>query len=384
MNRVWGAPWILYLVSWILILTSQTFAAEQIVRVSILSLLRPQQITLTLESPAMGMLKGGGSERPWLAGKPFEIDSTDGRLQSPLGIAAPHIRFECSVPCQTRLEIPGEMERVYTGSLDFYYDNNTILIVLIPDIESLTASIAVSEMREVREREAIKAFAIVIRSFLTQGNRHPEKAADSCDTTHCQVFQNLAAGPEIREAVRQTESLVLSYHDQSFRPFYSRSCGGSTSTYQEAWGRPSGGYAFPTVSCPCSNVDTQWRTSLTELELSSMTGLQTPDLLRQGNRIVVSQGDVQTSYSVEGFRSKVGRAFGWKRLPGNHYRLLPTANGYDFEGIGQGHGVGFCQTGAAILAGKGLSFSAILSHYFPATELKSTVQYEVLTTKITK
>lgn len=357
-------PWILYLASCIVLVASQS-SAENNIRISILSLLKPHRIQLTLQSPATGMVNG----QPWLAGKPLEIESINGRLKSSIGISATHIEIQCSTQCATRIEIADQMDRIYDGNLDLYYYNNTISIVLTTYEEEPISSIAASEMRGVSEIEAIKAFAVVIRSFLSQGNRHPELQADFCDTTHCQVFQNLDATPEMREAAHQTESLVLSYHDRMFRPYYSRACGGRTATYQEAWGKPSDDYDFPSVSCPC-NGD-HWKTKFSEAELSEISGLKTPAVLRNENRIVIFEGATQIPYSFEGFRSKVGKMYGWDKVPGNKYQIQHTSDGYEFNGTGSGHGVGFCQTGAAILANRGASFTEILSHYFPATELKN-------------
>ena len=39
------------------------------------------------------------------------------------------------------------------------------------------------------------------------------------------------------------------------------------------------------------------------------------------------------------------------------------------KGAGWGHGVGLCQIGAAVMASKGYSYTQILSHYYPGTEL---------------
>jgi stage II sporulation protein D len=356
-------PWILYLVSCILF--QSVPASAESIRVSILSILKPRHIKLTLQSPATAVVNG----TPWLAGKPLEIEAIQGQLKSTIGISASHILIECSNQCATQIEIANQMDRLYNGNLDIYYYNNTIDIVLTINSEQLISSIAASEMRGAHDLEALKAFAVVIRSFLAQGNRHPELQADFCDTTHCQVFQNLDGSLEVREAVHQTESLVLSYHDRMFRPYYSRACGGRTATYEEAWGKPSGGYDFPSVSCPC-NGD-RWRTKFSKAELSEISGLKAPAVLRSENRVVIFEGATQIPFSFEGFRSKVGKMYGWSKVPGNHYQIKRTSDGYEFDGIGSGHGVGFCQTGAAILANRGASFTEILSHYFPATELKN-------------
>jgi stage II sporulation protein D len=42
------------------------------------------------------------------------------------------------------------------------------------------------------------------------------------------------------------------------------------------------------------------------------------------------------------------------------------------DGAGAGHGVGFCQWGAIGRARAGFSYGAILSAYFPGTELTRT------------
>ena len=41
------------------------------------------------------------------------------------------------------------------------------------------------------------------------------------------------------------------------------------------------------------------------------------------------------------------------------------------RGAGWGHGVGLCQIGAAAMSEQGYDYRAILSHYYPNTELKN-------------
>jgi stage II sporulation protein D len=263
------------------------------------------------------------------------------------------------------------MDRSYSGQFEFFSNNSTIDIVLHTPEEAFIASIASSEMREAQEPEAITAFAIVSRSFLVDGGRHPELHADFCDTTHCQVFQNLQADPEITTAVQKSESLVLTFHKQPFRPYYSRSCGGRTATFQDAWGKHSQPYEFAVVSCPCGDRPLRWQASLSSEELAAITGLANAKLIRTKNRIDVSSGNIEKQFPLEVFRTKLGKTYGWNKLPGNSYKLEQTSDGYVFHGNGQGHGVGFCQIGAEILAARGLKFSEIISHYFPGCEIKT-------------
>ena len=43
---------------------------------------------------------------------------------------------------------------------------------------------------------------------------------------------------------------------------------------------------------------------------------------------------------------------------------------FTLKGAGWGHGVGFCQIGAAVMGAGGYSYQAILAHYFTGAELK--------------
>jgi len=56
-------------------------------------------------------------------------------------------------------------------------------------------------------------------------------------------------------------------------------------------------------------------------------------------------------------------------LPGLHARAPSISVEVVLEGVGQGHGVGFCQRGARAMAEEGADFRTILQHYFPNTSL---------------
>ena len=41
------------------------------------------------------------------------------------------------------------------------------------------------------------------------------------------------------------------------------------------------------------------------------------------------------------------------------------------HGRGWGHGVGLCQIGAAVMASRGYTYEAILSHYYPGSSIET-------------
>ncbi|HSE39459.1 MAG TPA: SpoIID/LytB domain-containing protein [Acidobacteriota bacterium] len=354
----------------LLTLHSLATAAPETARVSILSLLRPANVQLTLVSPQTAVLRSANHQFPVLSAKPIHIQAVNGRIQTE-SLSEEHVSLNCQGPCTARIQIGNDMDRVYSGQFEFYYFNNTINIVLSIPPEQLVRSLISSEMRGVTELEAVKAFAIVSRSFLNQNSRHPQLYANFCDTTHCQVFQNMDPGSEIQDAIQQTRGLVLTYHDQPLIPYYSRACGGRTSTFESAWGKSNGVYEFPSVPCPCAKHLELWKAVITQNELQTLSGFKASTMARSENKIVIANQNTKLQFPLEVFRAKLGQTYGWRRLPGNQYQLKQINSGYLFEGNSQGHGVGFCQKGAEILAAKGLRFDEILTNYFPGTEIRN-------------
>ena len=51
-------------------------------------------------------------------------------------------------------------------------------------------------------------------------------------------------------------------------------------------------------------------------------------------------------------------------LPDTRFEMTPTRGGYAFTGTGWGHGVGLCQSGSFAMAGRGVDYRHILSHYY--------------------
>jgi stage II sporulation protein D len=75
--------------------------------------------------------------------------------------------------------------------------------------------------------------------------------------------------------------------------------------------------------------------------------------------------------------SEVRRALGWSTLKSAMILSTwphvgaPIAGGLRFDGIGNGHGAGLCQHGAAVLAERGGTARSVLTHYYPEAEVRS-------------
>jgi hypothetical protein len=205
------------------------------------------------------------------------------------------------------LSVPGKIERRFFGRLELAAEAGALIPLVEMPLETAVASAVAAESPPGAPLEALRAQAVVARSYyLAGGGRHA--GFDFCDTTHCQFLREPPpdAAPAARAAA-DTAGLALAWEGRPIEALFTASCGGRT----RALGRPDD-YPYFAVECPYCRRSTTAR----------------------------------CSYCV--------------REDG------PWPNR---RGAGRGHGVGLCQTGAAAMAEEGAGFRAILERYFPNARL---------------
>ncbi len=283
--------------------------AGQTVRIGVFGLFRPAE--LTVRGRAIEAIASGNRFAP------------DGA--KPLRCAARQNAMECTTGSETFmsdsvsviprgdgslvLAIPGRIERRFEGSLDIAAADGELIPVITMEREIAVASSTAAESPPGAPREALKAQAVAIRSYYaaSQG-RHAR--FDFCDTTHCQFLKAaLRHDAPAARAARETRGLALAWNGRPIAALYSASCGGHT----RAAPRGPDLYPFFAVACP---------------------------------------------YCARAPR------------PACSYCVRTTGAWSNRRGRGAGHGVGLCQTGAAVMAEGGAPFDTILRHYFPNTILR--------------
>jgi peptidoglycan hydrolase-like amidase len=146
------------------------------------------------------------------------------------------------------LRIPGRFERHYRGRVTIERDGEEVIPVVTMGVETAVAAIVAAESAPGAAMEALKAQAIVARSYLLASPaRH--KYAEFCDTTHCQFLRE---PPDERsgyaEAARATAGMVLIYGGKIVQALYSADCGGHTRALAPAQFGPSQ-YPYFAVVC---------------------------------------------------------------------------------------------------------------------------------------
>lgn len=162
----------------------------------------------------------------------FEYDCGD---ESTLGLRAKEDRNG-----NTYIKTPAA--NVYDGIFTFVrYNNGTVdgvsLINIVP-LEAYIAGVLPYEITNTWPLEALKAFAITVRSYtLTHLNRHISSLFGLCNNAHCQVYKGAGRVNEnVLRAVLETEGQVMTYDGEIVNAYYSSSMGGVTVSAKDAWG----------------------------------------------------------------------------------------------------------------------------------------------------
>ncbi|MCJ7744762.1 MAG: SpoIID/LytB domain-containing protein, partial [Actinobacteria bacterium] len=133
--------------------------------------------------------------------------------------------------------------------------------VLMPDgsvktmeMDEYLKGVVPSEVSASWPYDSLAAQAIAARCYASTANRHPDRGANVCTTTHCQVWR-AAHDPRTDTAVDSTHKVAARYNGETISAFYFGHCDGHTRNIEDVWGS----YVpyCRSVSCPCG-FTTMW------------------------------------------------------------------------------------------------------------------------------
>lgn len=204
--------------------------ALEIVQIGVFSLFHPTELRVSPVSSAL--LITSADSRVVLEGRQFRTISAPAKVSGLDGSDADFL-----------LSIPGKIERQFHGRLNIVAGDRQLIPVIAMDREIAVASVVAAEMPAGTPLEALKAQAVIARSyFAAAGRRHA--SFDFCDTTHCQFLREppKPGSPPFR-AAGDTRGLLLAYLGKPFAAMYSAACGGETRAFDSE--------AYPYRSVPC-------------------------------------------------------------------------------------------------------------------------------------
>lgn len=259
------------------------------------------------------------------------------------------------------------------------------------EIDKYLCNVVSAEMPVDFEKEALKAQAIVARTYtIYKINNRKHDNADICDdSTCCQAwvdkeerFKRWESDVEnkwnkIEQCVDETKGKIITYQNQPINAFFHSNSGGKTELPTDVWG---GNSSIPYLQVVETAGEEGYKQYSSEVEITNQELL---DKLKQ------KYSDIQIDFSnAEDIKileyTSSGRVktikFGNHNLSGTEVRSLLSLKSTNFEiekqeekikfiVKGYGHGVGMSQTGADSMAKSGSTAEEIIKHFYTGVEL---------------
>lgn len=246
-------------------------------------------------------------------------------------------------------------------------------------LEQYILGVVLAEMPASFEQEALKAQAVVARTYalkrsITDG-KHPNNAVCT-DSGCCQAYQDsdvveATSSNKVREAVLATEGQVLTYKGALIEATYYSCSGGKTEDAQAVWGQEIP-YLI-SVSSPGEEQAAHYTDTVqfTVEDFRNLLGVEQPDSKNSWIKILeyTTGGGVGTVQIGDSFFTgmEIRQLLG---LRSTAFTISVVGDTVTITTKGFGHRVGMSQYGAEAMAVQGNSYIAILSHYYPGTTLE--------------
>lgn len=252
------------------------------------------------------------------------------------------------------------------------------------DIESYVQGVLAGEMRNDWPMEALKAQAILARTFvlkfISEKNSRYEGADISTDITEAQAYDAASVNERIKQAVEETRGQVLSHEGELPYAWFHAHAGGKTELSKA-------GLEFKGEEPGYTQIVESPDSDKAPTSVKNWTAVFTKDeLVKAARQAGVS---VRSADKVEiGERSASGRALqividdqpisapalrlqlDGKKLKSTLIKdVSVSGDEVTFTGSGYGHGVGMSQWGAYAMAEEGKNAEQIIAHYFKNVEI---------------
>ena len=255
--------------------------------------------------------------------------------------------------------------------------------VTVMELENYVKGVVLAEMPASFEEEALKAQAVVARTYalrrLTQGDRHSDGAVCT-DSTCCQAYisdkeylqqrGDPAGMDKILRAVTATAGQVLTYQGELIEATYFSCSGGRTEDAAAVWGTD-----IPYLQAVDSPGEEEAAAYWAQLRFSAaefagalgrtLTGnpqswLGKASFTEGGGVASMVIGGI--TYSGTALRKLLG-------LNSTAFTMTADAGGITIETLGRGHRVGMSQYGADAMAVTGSTYEEILAYYYQGTRI---------------
>lgn len=237
-------------------------------------------------------------------------------------------------------------------------ENEKFDIISVVEFNQYLAGVVANEMPLKWPLEALKAQAVVARSYALAKMRERKNKVFHLDANQMDQVFSLTSSKKAIQAVSETNNAVIkNINGEVIMAFYHADCGGETIPASQVW---SAAKDMGTAKDPwcLQRKSNQWSFQVSKQEFLNKLNQQ-----------------VDKVFSTQ----KLREIFGFSNIRSAPLDLSYNQQQVIFKGQGFGHGVGLCQWGTYEQVKRGVSYTQVLKHYYPLANLS---QNEILLTQI--
>jgi len=250
-----------------------------------------------------------------------------------------------------------------------YRSSGTVLTI---ELEEYIIGVVGAEMPASFHEEALKAQAIIARTYALKAIENNKVLTDTSSTQNYKDNTQLKKmwGSDynyyynkIKNAVEKTKGIYLTYNNQIIEAVYHSTSNGQTESAQFVWGNNFD--YLVSVESPYDSTNKSFETDkfLTYEQLSNKLNT-TIDSETEFNIISYTDGNRVENIEINGNNYTGVKLRSLLGLRSADFEINKNEEGITFKTKGYGHGVGLSQYGANGMAKNGYTYKQILKHYY--------------------
>lgn len=266
----------------------------------------------------------------------------------------------------------------YSGVIEIWKGKNGLYIINDIPLEDYVKGVVSSEVGKSWDMEALKAQAVVARTYVLyqkMNNDFHKVPFDLTSSVLHQVYKGGSIPENIVKAVNDTRGEILKYEGKPIVAYYHSTSGGMTEDPVDVFGK-----SYPYLKSVEGSSElspyNMWERRIPSSEIERALNIRgikeisidsyTVSRRVKGFKILTEKGE-----RIKVFAKELRKNLGWDRLPSTLItNLVKYGDIYIFEGRGYGHGVGMCQWTALQMAKDGKNYRGILSIFYPGAYIE--------------
>ena len=290
--------------------------------------------------------------------------------------------FEGQILIQPRSQTITFDGNVYKGPMWIVVDADGVKIINCIGLEDYVESVLRTESWPGWPLEVNKVCAIASRTYviaMVQRAKASNALYHVRNTNKHQTYRGGNASDVIKQAIKETEGVFLTYKNQPITAMFDSCCGGIITAKMSGIDFVSSPYlarSYPCKYCKdCRNYSWQARYTIQDFIAAlkndgiSVRRVRDIKVTKTDKAGIVKEVLLKGATHNHGISGKKIYSLFSKKVKSLSFTVEKKGDTIIFKGNGLGHQIGLCQWGAREMVRLGFDYKSILAFYYPGTQL---------------